>query len=517
MNQTVSDYRFKFSVVTAVYNVEPYLAEAIESILTQDIGFEGSVEMILVDDGSTDGSGAICDKYQQQFPNNIKVIHKENGGAASARNIGISHCEGQYISFMDADDKLTSGTLSDVYRFFSTCDATVPFVSVPVYFFEKRDFGHRLNYKYECESPRIIDLTHEYSFVQMSASSAFFRREILQGRSFDMTLKYAEDAKLIMDILLDCPKYGIVPSGRYMYRTRNALDSALNVSKHRREWYIDCLKHYTFWALDESKRRLGYIPNFVQYTIMYDLLARLRMPAIPDDVMTEHEKDFFLTMLFRALSKIDDHIILEQHNLSRELCDYILSIKRAPDSGVLFYDAQAEDQYFHYSDFNSRSSASYPFFLETLSFGENAITLQAHVKIYTRFPYPSKMFLRLISGSQTQNIDCSFRENRKEGVLFNEQQLSLTLYVTADIPYDMLKSSTKVEFCMISGSNTIKFHKFRRGNEFPVTPENSRFKSGKQVFYVTLASQSLNFEPGTPVAGLKHKAMQCVRVIRRHR
>lgn len=69
---------------------------------------------------------------------------------------------------------------------------------------------------------------------------------------------------------------------------------------------------------------------------------------------------------------------------------------------------------------------------------------------------------------------------------------------------------------MISGSNTIKFHSFRRGNEFPVTPENSRFKSGKRVFYVTLASQSLNFEPGTPVAGLKHKAMHCARVIRRH-
>ena len=516
MNQTVSDYRFKFSVVTAVYNVEPYLAEAIESILTQDIGFEESVEIILVDDGSTDRSSAICDEYQQKFPDNIKVIHKENGGAASARNTGISHCEGQYISFMDADDRLTSSTLSDVYGFFSTCDANIPFVSVPIYFFEKRDFGHRLNYKYECESSRIIDLVHEYSFIQMSASSAFFRHKIIQDRSFDTTLKYAEDAKLIMDILLDCPRYGIVPSGRYMYRTRNTLNSALNVSKHRKEWYIDSLKYYTFWALDESERRLGYVPDFVQYTIMYDLLARFRMKKFPDDVMTAHEKESFLSMLFRALQRIDDHIVIEQHNLSPELCDYLLSIKKAPDSGTLVYDADAENQYFHYSDFNSCSSASYPVFLETLDFQENALTLQAHVKIYTRFPYPSKMFLRLISGSQTQIIDCSFYENRDEGALFNGQQLSLTLYFTAIIPYDMLKSSTKVEFCMISGSNTIKFHSFRRGNEFPVTPENSRFKSGKHVFYVTLASQSLNFEPGTPVARLKHKAMHCARVIRRH-
>ena len=99
MNQTVSDYRFKFSVVTAVYNVEPYLAEAIESILTQDIGFEESVEIILVDDGSTDRSGAICDEYQQKFPDNIKVIHKENGGACIMPEMTESgHCRGTVLS-----------------------------------------------------------------------------------------------------------------------------------------------------------------------------------------------------------------------------------------------------------------------------------------------------------------------------------------------------------------------------------------------------------------------------------
>ena len=157
MNQTVSDYRFKFSVVTAVYNVEPYLAEAIESILTQDIGFEESVEIILVDDGSTDRSGAICDEYQQKFPDNIKVIHKENGGASSARNEGIRHASGRFVSFMDADDKLTPETLSAVYDFFIQSENQIDLVSVPIYYFEKRDTGHKLNYKNDTESPQIID------------------------------------------------------------------------------------------------------------------------------------------------------------------------------------------------------------------------------------------------------------------------------------------------------------------------------------------------------------------------
>ena len=514
MNPTVSDYRFKFSVVTAVYNVEPYLADAIESILAQDIGFEESVEMVLVDDGSTDGSGAICDEYQQKFPNNIKVIHKENGGAASARNTGISHCEGQYISFMDADDRLTSSTLSDVYGFFSTCDANIPFVSVPIYFFEKRDFGHRLNYKYECENSRIIDLAHEYSFVQMSASSAFFRHKILQDRSFDTTLKYAEDAKLIMDILLDYPRYGIVPSGRYMYRTRNALDSALNVSKHCKEWYIDSLKYYTFWALDESERRLGYIPDFVQYTIMYDLLARFRMKKFPDDAMTAHEKESFLSMLFRALQRIDDHIVMEQHNLSPELCDYLLSIKKAPDSGTLVYDTDAEDQYFHYSDLSSRSSGSFPVSLEKLSFTENELTMHGFFKVYTRFPAPSKLFLRLTSEKGTQTLDCNLEEDRSKGAAFNEHQLSVTEYFTASIPYKLLKTNTTVELCMLSGDHVIRFHKLKRKPEFPITKKEKIFRLGRKSYYLSLTPQTFSFKPVTPVAYIKRQTKRCINAVR---
>lgn len=514
MNPTVSDYRFKFSVVTAVYNVEPYLAEAIESILAQDIGFEESVEMVLVDDGSTDGSGAICDEYQQKFPNNIKVIHKENGGAASARNTGISHCEGQYISFMDADDRLTSSTLSDVYGFFSTCDANIPFVSVPIYFFEKRDFGHRLNYKYECENSRIIDLAHEYSFVQMSASSAFFRHKILQDRSFDTTLKYAEDAKLIMDILLDYPRYGIVPSGRYMYRTRNALDSALNVSKHCKEWYIDSLKYYTFWALDESERRLGYIPDFVQYTIMYDLLARFRMKKFPDDAMTAHEKESFLSMLFRALQRIDDHIVMEQRNLSPELCDYLLSTKKAPDSGTLVYDTDAEDQYFHYSDLSSRSSGSFPVSLEKLSFTENELTMHGFFKVYTRFPAPSKLFLRLTSEKGTQTLDCNLEEDRSKGAAFNEHQLSVTEYFTASIPYKLLKTKTTVELCMLSGDHVIRFHKLKRKPEFPITKKEKIFRLGRKSYYLSLTPQAFSFKPATPVAYIKRQTKRCINAVR---
>ena len=189
------NYPYKFSVVVAVYNVENYLAEAIDSLLGQDIGFQESVQLILVDDGSPDNSGQICDEYQAKYPSNIKVIHKTNGGVSSARNEGLKHVEGRYINFMDSDDKISPNTLSAVYDYFSTVDDQVDLVSIPLYFFESKEGGHRLNYKFDDKKNQIIDLEDKYWYVQMSGASAFFKNEVLISRNFDTSLKYSEGSK----------------------------------------------------------------------------------------------------------------------------------------------------------------------------------------------------------------------------------------------------------------------------------------------------------------------------------
>jgi glycosyltransferase involved in cell wall biosynthesis len=90
----------KISIIVPVYNVEHYLKRCIDSILAQR--FE-DFELILVDDGSQDNSGKICEGYSK-FDNRIKVIHKENGGVSSARNVGIGIAKGEYIGFVDSDD-----------------------------------------------------------------------------------------------------------------------------------------------------------------------------------------------------------------------------------------------------------------------------------------------------------------------------------------------------------------------------------------------------------------------------
>ena len=111
------NYRYKFSVVSAVYNVENFVSETIDSLIAQDIGFE-NIQVILVNDGSADKSGEICDEYAAKYPDNIVVIHTENAGLSSARNLGLEKAEGKYINFLDADDMLTPETMSNVWNFF---------------------------------------------------------------------------------------------------------------------------------------------------------------------------------------------------------------------------------------------------------------------------------------------------------------------------------------------------------------------------------------------------------------
>lgn len=97
------------SVIVPVYNVEQYLKKCIESILGQTYL---PTEIILVDDGSTDSSGVICDEYKKKN-SIINVIHKKNGGLSSARNVGLNICRGDYISFIDSDDWINENMYKD--------------------------------------------------------------------------------------------------------------------------------------------------------------------------------------------------------------------------------------------------------------------------------------------------------------------------------------------------------------------------------------------------------------------
>ena len=102
----------KISIIVPIYNIEEYISECIDSILKQSYK---NIEVILIDDGSTDNSGKLCDNYCE-LDKRIKVIHCKNGGLSAARNIGIKICTGDYIIFLDGDDFLVENCIEDICK-----------------------------------------------------------------------------------------------------------------------------------------------------------------------------------------------------------------------------------------------------------------------------------------------------------------------------------------------------------------------------------------------------------------
>lgn len=463
MNHKSETYSFKFSVITAVYNVASYLSEAIESILCQDIGFKDSVELILVDDGSTDSSGKICDHCQTLYPDNIKVLHKPNGGAASARNAGIALASGRYLNFLDGDDKLSPCTLSAVYHFFSTVDDQISLVSVPIQFFEKKETAHRLNYKYKDGKNQIINLNTQYSYVQMSIASSFIKREVLNEHSFDTSLRYAEDAKVIMQLLLEHPYYGIVPSGCYYYRFRNTQNSALNGTKLHKEWYLDCLKDYLLWALQTARQKYGSIPLFVQYNVMYDLQSRFGVPEIPASILSPDEHEEFRTLLREILRSIDDKIILQQRNLSREQKDYIISLKHGKGS----LKHCSNDIFFQYDCLKLYPASSYLLKLFHAEISDNNLKLTGAVKFNRRFPNPSALYVRLHGLLKTHTFPCDWSADTSSDFIFDGTLLSQFLNFEVRIPLRLLRRQTRLQFCMTCDEHSVIFKNLRDEPGFP--------------------------------------------------
>ena len=110
------DFQYKVTVIVPVYNVEEYLRSCLDSLVAQTID-HSQMEVLLINDGSTDNSLAICREYEIIY-GFFKVFSQENAGVSSARNVGINNAKGKYIMFLDADDMFSADTVKSVTEVF---------------------------------------------------------------------------------------------------------------------------------------------------------------------------------------------------------------------------------------------------------------------------------------------------------------------------------------------------------------------------------------------------------------
>ena len=304
--------KFIFSIVVAVYNTENYVEEAINSVINQSIGFEDNVQLILVDDGSTDNSLSILKKYEKKYPENIKVVTQKNCGQATARNNGLNYVEGDYVNFLDSDDILSSNTLEDVYKFFNKHYDEIDITAIPINFFERKNAGHMLNYKFN--KTHVIDLVENPNNPQLSASSAFFKKEVFAENKFPTDVVHAEDCILINKILLGKKKYGAVSTATYYYRKRADLTSTIDQSTTKKEFFTDILKNYFIELIEYCQEKEDNVPLFIQYLIAYDLQWMLKEPELT--LESQEEINEFWNLLYYVIDNLDMEIFENNRNIT---------------------------------------------------------------------------------------------------------------------------------------------------------------------------------------------------------
>lgn len=206
----------KISVIVPVYNVEQYLCRCIDSILAQTFT---DFELLLIDDGSKDRSGEICDEYAGK-DERVRVFHKENGGVSSARNLGLDNAKGEWISFVDADDWVSGDYLKDLQN---TYKNEIDLVECGYYNVSKCGEREVLPVFKDTDAKLYLKKLFSYApFYEGYLWVKLFKRNIIdkQNLRFDVKLHYNEDRVFIAKYLIECRNIKILSKCLYYYNNQ---------------------------------------------------------------------------------------------------------------------------------------------------------------------------------------------------------------------------------------------------------------------------------------------------------
>lgn len=224
------------SVIVPVYNTSPYLPRCIESITQQNYK---NIELLLIDDGSTDDSLEVCRKYMQK-DNRIKVIHQENGGVCSARNKGLREMRGDYFLFVDSDDALETNIIADAVR----CFTQHPSADMVVFGW-KKIFGNGQTESYLPSAACVCDmesavktLLEHYNGYGGGYPNKLWKTAAFPGTvpEYDESLFYFEDMEWMTRMFLGIKSFACLEQNGYLYYIRGDSTTFRTDNSERKEY-----------------------------------------------------------------------------------------------------------------------------------------------------------------------------------------------------------------------------------------------------------------------------------------
>ena len=280
------------SVIVPVYNVKVYLNRCIESIVRQS--YE-DLEIILVDDGSTDECGDMCDIWAKK-DSRIKVVHKENGGLSDARNAGLKIAKGEYIGFVDSDDWIEPDMYQDLLSAIKSENAELAVTGIKRIY----DNGYKRE-QFVCDKPYVLNedkIIQAYLLQGIFSTAAWdklYKKSLFDNRSFPVGKQF-EDAPVIFDILCSIQKLVVVGKPQYNYFQRADSITGKSFSIHK-------MDHYVF----SKEIRDRVLVNYPQYKGEADIFWGCKLVEILYTLYeSDNKKDYVQEQkqLYTALSPV---------------------------------------------------------------------------------------------------------------------------------------------------------------------------------------------------------------------
>lgn len=292
------------SVIVPVYKVEKYIHKCIDSIINQTYT---NLEIILVDDGSPDSCGKICDEYAKK-DNRIKVIHKTNGGLSDARNAGTKHAKGTYLTYIDSDDFVSENYIEYMYNLLKH-SADITFATCGVEIIRNKSIiQHESDtnfHKYNREEAFTSLLYDEGLFL--SAWGKLFRTDFIKNYSFPKGKAY-EDTAVIYKWINDSNKIICGEEKCYYYVDRaNSISNQKEFNNNEIDYINNSKLMLKFinenYGLDEAVERFFLYVNFRELRIL--LLSKNKNKQYEEEMWSNIKKHRITVLKNKKISKRD--------------------------------------------------------------------------------------------------------------------------------------------------------------------------------------------------------------------
>lgn len=297
------NFQYKVTVIVPVYNVEIYLEDCLNSLVAQTIDRK-KMEVLLINDGSTDNSLAICQKYAKKH-SIFKVFSKENEGLSATRNYGIKRAQGKYMMYLDSDDMLTPETVKAVTDFF---DSVYEEVDLVTYLDQPYKNGERLpvhlRYKY-LKNDGVYSLD-EYPFISQTRVNICVKNIGEDNLLFDTTPEFRlEDQEYCSKVLMAKRRIGYCSKGEYQYNKNN---EGSIVANYFQAYYLFEPSMAYFERMFASFD--GEIPPYYQAMFFHDLSWKLKSGILLPVHYEEEQYEEALSRISALLDRVDDSIIM---------------------------------------------------------------------------------------------------------------------------------------------------------------------------------------------------------------